>query len=141
HCKGAPGTCAPPLPDDKVYYRWPCITWDGSARYARLSAIYYNDAPLFKLPFSDTEVNQGGPWLYSLGSWHHAIDYSRGDGGSFPVRAAAPGKVIFIGWDSWSGNTVIISHDSGRVVDAFRTIYMHLRNGPTNDANQSWNVT
>ncbi len=141
HCKGAPGTCPSPLPGDQVYYRWPCITWDGSARYARLSAIYYSDTPLFKLPFNDPAVKQRGTWLYELGRWHHAIDFSSDDNNSYPVRAAAAGKVIFIGWDWWSGNTIIISHDSGGVVDAFRTIYMHLRNGPANDANQSWNVT
>jgi hypothetical protein len=27
------------------------------------------------------------------------------------------------------------------VVDAYRTIYMHLRNGATNDGNAAWNVT
>ena len=141
HCKSAPGACPSPSPSDMVYYRWPCITSDGSARYARLSAISYSDAPLFKLPFNDTAVKQRGPWLYSPGNWHHAIDFSRDDSNSFPVRAAAAGKVIFIGWDWWSGNTIIISHDSGGVVDAFRTIYMHLRNGPSHDADQSWNVT
>jgi hypothetical protein len=121
-------------------YHWPCYTNDGSVRVARMSALQFSDAGIFKLPFNDTSVKQGGPWLYSPGSWHHAIDFSRG-ATSFPVRAAAAGKVIFIGWDSWSGNTMVLSHDSAGVKDAFRTIYMHLRNGPTNDANNAWNVT
>ncbi len=141
HCPGLPGTCGNPAPGDVVYYRWPCITFDGSARYGRMSALTYSDAGLFTLPFSDTAVKQHGTWLYSPGSWHHAIDFSRDDTASFPVHPAAPGKVIFIGWDAWSGNTMIISHDSGGVTDAFRTIYMHLRNGPTHDADQAWNVT
>lgn len=141
HCKGVPGTCSSPLPSAFVYYHWPCITLDGSARYPRLSAIYYNDPPLFRLPFNDPAVNQGGPWLYNPGSWHHAIDFGCSDTHSFPVLAAAEGRVIFIGWDSWSGNTIVISHDSDGIPDAFRTIYMHLRNGPINDANQSWNVS
>ena len=36
---------------------------------------------------------------------------------------------------------MVLSHDSGGVKDAFRTIYMHLRNGPTHDADNAWNVT
>ena len=140
HCKG-PGTCPAPHAGDMVYYRWPCVTFDGSVHYTRLSAVSFNADPIFKLPFNDTAVKQRGPWLYSPGSWHHAIDFSRDDTKSFPVRAAAAGKVVHIGWDSWSGNTMVISHDAGGVADAFRTIYMHLRNGPTNDADNAWNVT
>ncbi|HKD95842.1 MAG TPA: M23 family metallopeptidase [Gaiellaceae bacterium] len=141
HCPGLPGTCGSPGPGEVVTYHWPCLTFDGSKRYARLSALSYNDAPLFTLPFSDTEVKELGPWLYQPGSWHHAIDFQRADRASFDVLAAAPGRVIFTGWDWWSGNTIVISHESGGVQDAFRTIYMHLRNGPTHDADQSWNIT
>jgi len=141
HCPGLPGTCGTPAAGDVVYYRWPCLTFDGSQRIARMSALMFSDAPFLTLPFSDHAVKERGPWLYSPGSWHHAIDFSRDDTASFPVEAAAAGRVIFIGWDWWSGNTMIISHDSGGVKDAFRTIYMHLRNGPTNDANNAWNVT
>ena len=66
--------------------------------------------------------------LYSPGKWHHAIDFSRSDGGTFGVLAAS-GRVIHIGWDWWSGNTIIVSHDvGGGVKDAYRTVYMHLRN-------------
>jgi hypothetical protein len=73
------------------------------------------------------------------GNWHHAIDYLRpSDWSTFEVRASAPGKVTFIGWDNWSGNTIIISHDFGGVSDAFRTIYMHLRNGSTHDCDAAW---
>lgn len=141
HCPGLPGTCGTPAAGAVVVYHWPCLTFDGSQRIARMSALEFSDTPLFTLPFSDTAVKQRGPWLYSPGSWHHAIDFSRDDRASFPVHATAAGRVIFIGWDWWSGNTIVISHDSGGVKDAFRTIYMHLRNGPTNDADQSWNVT
>jgi hypothetical protein len=141
HCKGTPGTCGTPAPGAKVYYRWPCATFDGHARYARLSALSYSDAPLFTLPFTDQSVKKVGTWLYDPGSWHHAIDYRPDDRHSFPICAAAPGRVIFIGWDPWSGNTIIMSHDSAGVTDAFRTIYMHLRDGPTHDADKSWKVT
>ena len=141
HCPGLPGTGGAPTNGAVVYYRWPCSTFDGSQRYARMSALSYSDAPLFTLPFSDPAVKELGPWLYSPGKWHHAIDFQRADRKSFPVHAAAAGTVIFVGWDWWSGNTMVISHDSGGVKDAFRTIYMHLRNGPKNDADNAWNVT
>src|SRR5437870_21317 len=94
----------------------------------------------------DIEIHNGlftAFWRPGSGAqwWYFGDDFGRDDGGSVPVLAAAPGKVIFIGWDSWSGNTMVLSHDSAGVKDAFRTIYMHLRNGPTNDANNAWNVT
>ena len=141
HCPGLPGTCGTPGPGEVVFYRWPCITFDGSQRYERLSAVTFSDAPLFQLPFSDPTVKQSGTWLYKAGSWHHALDLRPDDRHSFEVRAAAAGRVVFIGWDWWSGNTIVMSHDSGGVQDAFRTIYMHLRNGPTHDADQAWNIT
>ncbi len=139
HCKGAPGTCPAPAAGDMVYYRWPCIDSSGVNRYVRLSALHFDGAS-FHIPFSDPAVKRGGTWLYSPGSWHHAIDLSRGPE-TFQVKAAAPGQVIFIGWDWWSGNTIVMSHDSGGVKDVFRTIYMHLRNGPQQDSDASWNVT
>jgi murein DD-endopeptidase MepM/ murein hydrolase activator NlpD len=80
-------------------------------------------------------------WLYSPNSWHHAIDYVRNDLNTFQVVAAAAGKVVYIGWDNWSGNTVIISHNAGGKTDVYRTIYMHLRNGALNDCNLAWTNT
>ncbi len=140
HCKGAPGTCSVPAAGAQVWYRWPCATFDGSERYIRLSALYLSGAP-FTIPFSDAAVKRRGTWLYSPGSWHHAIDYSRDDGNTFKVLSAAPGKVIHIGWDNWSGNTMVVSHNFGGVTDAFRTIYMHLRNGPKTDCEAAWTQT
>src|SRR5260370_55655 len=125
---------------DTVSYRWPCIDSSGIIRYVRLSALYFDGAP-FSIPFSDQAVKRRGTWLYSPGSWHHAIDFSRDDADTFQVRAAATGRVIFLRLDQWSGNTSVMSHDSGRVTDAFRTIYMHLRNGPIHDSDASWNQT
>jgi Peptidase family M23/Polyglycine hydrolase-like, structural repeat len=118
-------------------YRWPV----DDDQYARVSALTFDGKP-FTLPFTHQSVNHGGTWLYSPppGNWHHAIDYSRGPE-TFEVVAAAAGKVVFIGWDNWSGNTIIVSHKVGGVDDAFRTIYMHLRNGPTHDIDASWNNT
>jgi hypothetical protein len=77
-------------------------------------------------------------WLYEPGRWHMAIDYGIDGTKSFAVRAAAAGRVIFVGWDGFSGNTVIVSHDVGRERDAYRTVYMHLRNGATGDCTSSW---
>jgi murein DD-endopeptidase MepM/ murein hydrolase activator NlpD len=118
-------------------YRWPV---DDDA-YARVSALTFDGQP-FTLPFKDTAVKRIGTWLYSAppDSWHHAIDYSRG-ADTFSVVAAAPGKVVHVGWDNWSGNTIVVSHRSGGVDDAFRTVYMHLRNGPQNDVDASWKKT
>lgn len=134
------GTYNYTLSGDSTTYHWPNIDFDGTQRIARLSALDSADQ-IFTLPFSDTAVKRRGPWLYSPGSWHHAIDYSRDDGGTFKVVAAAPGKVIFIGWDNWSGNTVVVSHDVGNAHDVYRTIYMHLRDGATHDCNVAWTNT
>jgi len=138
HCPGLPNTCNP-KPGDVVYYDWP-VDVDGSTRYARVSALLGNDQ-IFTLPFTDPQVHHVGTWLYSPGSWHHAIDYLRDDHQSFKVQAAAPGRVVHIGWDNWSGNTVIVSHDAGGVKDAYRTIYMHLHGGPEHDCDAMWTKT
>ncbi|AIC15353.1 M23 family metallopeptidase [Nitrososphaera viennensis] len=139
HCPGLPNTCGNPGAGEVVYYRWP-VTLQGDRRYARLSALYFDGAP-FTLPFTDKKVVRGGTWLYKPGSWHHAIDYYRNDGKKFGVVAAASGTVVHIGWDWWSGNTIVVSHDAGGVKDAFRTVYMHLANGPSADCKASWAQT
>lgn len=95
---------------------------------------------IFTLPFLDTRVKLSSGWLYRSNEWHYALDYFRIGGDPFPVRAAAPGTVIFADWDPWSGNTVIVSHDVGGNPDAYRTIYMHMRNGPDNDCEKSWSL-
>jgi len=121
-------------------YRWPV----DDDQYARISALNFSGQP-FSLPFNDHQVVHLGTWIYKApppGNWHHAIDYlQQNDWQTFEVRAAAPGEVVFIGWDRWSGNTIIMKHDVGGVPDSFRTIYMHLRNGPTHDVDASWNQT
>ena len=123
---------------DTVYH-WP-VDVDGSNKWVRLSALEFSGAP-FTLPFSNTNVKRWNGWLYSPGSWHHAVDYAIDLNQTFPIKAAAPGKVIFIGWDNWSGNTIVISHNVGGRVDAFRTIYMHMRNGPATDCAHAWSGT
>jgi len=141
HCEGTPGTCPVPGPSAKVYYRWPNLQI-GSDYYARNSVLFDAKDKIFTLPFKEnaSDLWHNG-WLYSPGSWHHAIDYQRNDKKTFQVRAAAPGKVIYIGWDQWSGNTMVISHDAGGKKDVYRTIYMHLQNGPSNDCDKAWTKT
>ena len=120
-------------------YRWPV----DDNRYVRVSALNFDGQP-FNLPFKDTAVERRGTWIYQAppaGNYHHAIDYSRDDVKTFDVVAAAAGRVAFVGWDNWSGNTIVVSHDVGGATDNFRTIYMHLRNGPTHDIDASWKAT
>jgi len=141
HCEGEPGTCPLPGPNDYVTYSWPNLQL-GTTYYARNSVLFDAKDQIFSLPFSDAAVDmRHNGWLYSDGTWHHAIDYSRNDTKTFKIDAAAPGKVIYIGWDKWSGNTMILSHDVGTKKDVYRTIYMHLQNGPTNDCSQAWTKT
>ena len=103
---------------DQVY-RWP-VDLDGGRRYARLPALH-GIASFLTLPFTDTGVERRGIWRYGNGGWHHAGDYSRDDVATFGVVACAAGRVVHVGWDTWSGNTVIVSHDVGGVADAYRT--------------------
>jgi hypothetical protein len=138
HCPGEPGTCGSPSGSSTVVYRQPVDVIDG-VRYIRHSAIDIEDQ-IFTLPFRDTDLSHNG-WLYSLGNWHHAIDYWKSGGVTFDVVAAAPGRVIHVGWDDWSGGTIVVSHDVGGEVDKYRTIYMHLRNGANNDCAMSWSQT
>ncbi len=134
HCPGLSGTCA--VPGNDVVYSAPFYE-EGGARYVRFSAVNIEDQ-IFTLPFTDTDMKHNG-WLYEPGSWHHAIDYYNGT--NFQVRAAAPGTVIHVGWDWWSGNTVVVSHDVGAEKDKYRTIYMHLLNGAEADCTRSWTQT
>ncbi len=141
HCEGNPSTCPAANPGDAVIYSWPNLKI-GSAVYSRNSALYDAKDPVFTLPFKIPATDLWhNAWLYSPGSWHHAIDYQRNDKKTFEIVAAAPGKVIHIGWDWWSGNTMVISHDVGLKKDVYRTIYMHLQNDPYNDCDNAWNKT
>ena len=135
HCEGVPGTCPTPTADSKVTYRSP---FDGTTdKRLRHSALDARDQ-IFTLPFKDEPTMTHNGWLYKPGEWHHAVDYVKNPASTFKVLAAAPGRVIFIGWDTWSGNTIVVSHDAGGVRDAYRTIYMHLRNGAARDCEAAW---
>lgn len=51
---------------------------------------------------------------------HHGIDIAARRGTE--IAAAAPGEVIFSGWQRGYGRTIILSHKSGR----YKTLYAHL---------------
>lgn len=136
----APGSYIYYITGDGVPYRWPVVT-DGATNYVRNSALEFPDQ-IFTLPFNDSGVKLAQGWIYDNGGYHHALDFAKDDSSSFQVRAAAPGNVIFIGWDNWSGNTVVLSHaDAAGNPDVFRTIYMHVRNGASNDCALAWSNT
>lgn len=123
-----------------TWYRWPVVS-DGGVDYVRMSAVHFDVSSFLELPYDDPAVNRYGTWLYSEGSWHHAIDYGRSDATTFELLSAAAGQIVFQGWDTWSGNTVIVSHTVDGEPDAFRTLYMHVRNGASNDCDRSWTDT
>lgn len=121
-----------------TWYRWP-VDAGAAGDFIRLSAVYFNHTPFMSLPFSDPAVDRIGTWRYHNDTWHHAIDYMRpSDHATFSIDAVAPGQVVFTGWDNWSGNTVIVSHTVDGVADAFRTLYMHVRDGADADCDRAW---
>ncbi len=122
------------------WYRWPVVS-DAGGDWIRMSAVHFDATPFLRLPFSDPEVNRVGTWRYHNGGYHHAIDYSRPDVDTFALEAAAAGTVEFVGWDNWSGNTVVVSHTVDGVPDAFRTLYMHMRDGADHDCSLAWSQT
>lgn len=139
HCDGPVETCAA-ASTPNVTYTWPVTNPDDrNARHQALDAFLgsMND-PIFRLPFQDRAVLRVNGWKYHSGQWHHAVDYAKPGGATFMVRSAAPGTVVFADWNPKAGNTVVVTHDAGGVRDAYRTIYMHLRNGPDNDCAMSW---
>ncbi|KAG0633756.1 hypothetical protein HOY80DRAFT_588438 [Tuber brumale] len=127
HCEGPPGTCNG---TGQVEYSQPTYDEEGS-RFLEPD-IVNEISQLFTLPFRNNKIKHNG-WLYLSNIWHYAIDYYTDEFGPFGVHAAAPGKVIFVGWNDYAGNTIIISHKR----DRYRTIYMHIRNGAEADCKAS----
>ena len=141
HCEGNPSSCPAASPGDMVYYSWPNLKI-GTGFWSRNSVLYDAKDQIFNLPFKIPATDLWhNSWMYGPGSWHHAIDYQRNDKKTFEIDAAAPGKVIHIGWDWWSGNTMVVSHNAGGKTDAYRTIYMHLQNDPDADCERAWTQT
>jgi hypothetical protein len=133
HCSKPAGQCGGNR-EESVAYVWPAKPLTRAPRIAFLKAVM----PFLSPPVDDPAVRLLAGWLYEPGRWHMATDYGIDGTTSFTALAAAPGRVIFVGWDGFSGNTVIVSHDVGGAHDAYRTIYMHLRNGATHDCASSW---
>jgi hypothetical protein len=136
HCSRAAEQCGR-VHEDSVAYSWPAAGDRPSPRNVLLHGVL----PIFTPPFRDSHVHLWAGWLYEPGRWHMAADFGIDGTESFAARAAAEGRVIFTGWDGFSGNTVIVSHDAGHERDAYRTIYMHLRGGAAHDCASSWNET
>lgn len=120
--------------EKSVAYAWPAEPGSGVPRYALLRGV----TPVLSPPVEDARVRLLAGWLYEPGRWHMAADFGINGRQSFAAYAAATGRVIFVGWDGFSGNTVIVSHDSGGERDSYRTVYMHLRSGATHDCVSSW---
>jgi hypothetical protein len=134
HCEGLSGSCAG---NEGVWYNQP-INEIGGVRYVRHSAVQVQHA-IFTLPFDENAgITRLWGWLYSPGKYHHALDYAKPAGATWRIRAAAPGRVIHVGWDYWSGGTIVVSHDVPGEQDRYRTIYMHVRNGPDSDCASAW---
>jgi murein DD-endopeptidase MepM/ murein hydrolase activator NlpD len=133
HCAKPADQCADNH-EESVAYAWPA---DAAARAPR-TPLLQSLAAFLSPPVEDPRVRVVSGWLYEPGRWHMAIDYGIDGATSFTVRAAAAGRAIFAGWDGFSGNTVIVSHDVAGERDAYRTIYMHLRNGAAHDCASSW---
>ena len=122
------------LTGHSTWYRWPIIE-DGSSKYIRHSALDFAN-PNFYLPYSDTDVKLTSGWQYSNNKYHYALDMSKGNP-TFALKAVTSGRIIHVGWDNWSGNSVVLESASGE----WRIIYMHVRNGKTNDCDKAWDET
>jgi murein DD-endopeptidase MepM/ murein hydrolase activator NlpD len=132
HCEGPPGICSSAKGGANVTYRRPHLRI-GDQYYLRTSVLYDAKDQIFSLPFKKGQPMTKSGRPAGAGNWRHSLQYERSDRKSFEVCAAAAGRVIYAGWDSWSGNTVVVSHDARGLQDMYRTIYMHLRNGPAHD--------
>jgi murein DD-endopeptidase MepM/ murein hydrolase activator NlpD len=91
----------------------------------------------FYLPYKSSHVYAGHGWFYNSGTFHGAVDYVRddysaGNDPTFKVYSVAPGRVVSVVWDDWSGNIVVIEHVAPNG-DRYRSAYKHLRNGFDHD--------
>jgi len=121
------------LPDDTLGCWHDACYWSSNAMEG--DNEYMHPMPIY-LPFCDVDVQVTNGYQLPTDTndtvAHYGIDYSRPDDKTFPVCAAAAGKIIWVGYHPGPGNVVIIEHTppEGK---PFRTIYHHLRNGRDND--------
>lgn len=92
----------------------------------------------FGLPFRHQDVTLGQGWFYDSGTNHRGLDYSRtgvaeGTDPTFEVVASADGivrRVMLM--NAGGGNVVIVEHPRAGGPSLW-SLYMHLRNGKSND--------
>lgn len=104
-----------------------------------LEAVYASakaHMPLY-LPYRHSKVTVWQGFYYNWDSKHGAIDYgksgvSNGEDPTFGVYAIAGGKVIDVKWSNGGGNVVTIEHTAPNGFK-YRSTYLHLRNGFSND--------
>ena len=78
---------------------------------------------LLAWPITGTITSSFG---YRRSGFHHGLDIANGLGS--PIKAAAAGRVVFTGWKSVYGRTVIIKHSDGK-----ETLYAHTQKILVND--------
>ena len=89
------------------------------------------------LPYRNTKVGIWQGFYYNWEDKHGAIDYGKGgiaagEDPTFYVYAVASGKVIDVKWSNGGGNIVTIEHTAPNG-KKYRSTYLHLRNGFSND--------
>lgn len=129
---------------DRVFGGWPEVAFQapknafGTEAAARQFLKKVHAEQPFYLPFLHADVRLGHGWYYSNGGGlHRACDYSRtgveeDEDSTFLVRSAGAGRVVAVTWDHNAGNTVAVEStapDGQKVM----FLYLHLRNGRSND--------
>jgi murein DD-endopeptidase MepM/ murein hydrolase activator NlpD len=129
---------------DRVFNGWTSQTFQapGNAFASKAEATSFlakvhAEQPFF-LPFTHPDVRLGHGWYYSNGGGlHRACDYSRTGveedrDPTFLVKSAGSGEVVAVTWDHNAGNVVAVEHTApgGQKV---MFLYLHLRNGRSND--------
>lgn len=106
-----------------------------------LEAVYASakaHMPLY-VPYRHSKVTIWQGFYYNWQDKHGAIDYGKssvatGEDPTFGVYAIAGGKVIDVKWSNGGGNYITIEHTAPNGFK-YRSTYLHLRNGFTNDLN------
>ena len=85
---------------------------------ASLDLVQTIGSPRFVVPLDTVTYFVSSKYGYRGQRHHNGIDLAAAEG--TPIRAAAPGKVVFEGFESGYGNFIEIEHEGG-----WRTLYAH----------------